>query len=292
VSHLSSTEKFVEKLILEKEEGCQELICPTNILQFSQLQSRNSLRSIYIARGSNTFGHELCRILFDDQPTEPTVITNECNYDYTAIRKAARQSDVGLAHEIIHWFHALRYYSRFINEKEAKAGTIRLDGTNIKGKRCKINPIIIGNYFYGANSDMWRYSALPWVTGNNINFEEMRTILGSPKWSNVKVNYIEGDDISENLYRASRDIPIRFGHDNYDFYEKKEVTNKAICSLPNVDYGIKTVSVLKKRTNIPFLIPQDYSETFKVSSPSIFYILQTACKQLYDRLKSINPYDN
>ena len=73
-----------------------------------------------------------------------------------------------------------------------------------------------------------------------VNFEEIRTILGSP---NTIKNFLNGDELSENLYRAHIGQPLRFGHGSRGFYEDNKVINEAIETVASLH------SILHKEFN-------------------------------------------
>lgn len=92
---------------------------------------------------------------------------------------------------------------------------------------------------------MWQISAMPWIVANDgssfaVGFEEVRTILGS---HTTVTDYINGDDISENLYRLCDDQPLRFGHSSSPFYEDKNVIEKvlSVCRNSMRQYSSNTV---------------------------------------------------
>jgi hypothetical protein len=125
--------------------------------------------------------------------------------------------------------------------------------------------VVVGHYYYGVllnshNNDMdlngdtiknrAAVSAIAWYgnnkyVGHEVDYEEMRNILGGPSrlfytmivHNNPNINseessaYLEGDDLSENLFRLSLIINMhlilnmnsrfnmRFGHNSFTFFE-------------------------------------------------------------------------
>jgi hypothetical protein len=78
-----------------------------------------------------------------------------------------------------------------------------------------------------------------WAVENNsdkLNIEEIRTIIGTKPqkaiFSDLSGNTIDvfddGDELSENLYRAFENLPLRFGYGNYECTAKKAVVNNAL----------------------------------------------------------------
>jgi hypothetical protein len=151
------------------------------------------------------------------------------------IALSERPSDVSLFHEMLHWYHALRDIARHDEEKDSFAGTAALTDSKL------------GKYYWGTDqSASWKISAIPWVSKIKVpreeemlvvNCEEIRTILGSCR---DVPGYLEGDDLSENLYRLSRGGYLRFGHTLIRFYEDKDVIEKAIevCKKSASSYSI------------------------------------------------------
>lgn len=97
----------------------------------------------------------------------------------------------------------------------------------------------------------------PWIgrTEDKIACEEIRNILG--KQRNVTNNpgltnnsYFEGDDLSENLYRACLGKPLRFGHDTKDFYEDNKVIDAVInVTATNISgYSVNVENPLYRNT--------------------------------------------
>lgn len=208
------------------------------------IERRNDCRHLIInwKSSGNSFNFANKVINFGIQfPTrKPTTIGQENDLQqYHEIILYPRPDDVGLLHEMIHWYHFLRHTERFTIERNAGNGSI-----NIHGKKAD-NAIYIhiGNYYWPtATEDRWKLSAMPWFVINEeelaVGFEEIRTILGSKK---VDVEgYINGDDISENLYRSCDNQPLRFGHSGTAFYEDKSVIDKVKLACDNERHRYST----------------------------------------------------
>lgn len=129
-------------------------------------------------------------------------------------------------HELLHWFHQLRNSNRFAYEA---TGQLKVEeGVD----PCSSSPII--RYYWGGlhakarGLGEWLITMSPWLCSKadrGIDVEEIRTILGaSPRLA----GYLEGDDLSENLYRTELKLPIRFGHDAFCFFEDEQVIQKAL----------------------------------------------------------------
>ncbi|MDR3327763.1 MAG: hypothetical protein LBT04_06540 [Prevotellaceae bacterium] len=142
--------------------------------------------------------------------------------------------DVSLFHEILHWFHMLRYHYRFIWEGAPNNDT-KIYNTGKSGL------ILIGEEYYKdisgtENDEKRKVSSYAWCAkGSNsiyfVNFEELRTILGGNTESD---KYENGDELSENLYRLCRNEPLRFGHSSCPYYESNVVIQRAIDSLNRI----------------------------------------------------------
>jgi len=220
--------------------GCMEkpLMEKLSEKEISFLQYRNSCRRISIEwyGYGNSFSINGPFIRFGVQfPYLRVPTIGSITDDYATIVLYPKTNDTGLIHEIIHWYHSLRDISRVVSETQAEKCTYLINQTDL------------GKYYWGildGDNIRAKYSSIPWVRDyqyylkgeqkneKNVrhkytaNFEEIRTILGSQK--NIIDNYLEGDDISENLYRANTNQPLRFGHSLHTFYEDSRVVNKAI----------------------------------------------------------------
>lgn len=200
---------------------------------------RSNYRKINIKSGNrNAFSYNEVTIEFcpyHNKRKMTTVCQQQPEKPYRMLGLYTRPDDIGLFHEMLHWYHLLRAPRRFVTEKTAGAGTIKLNGySNANGLT-----IYIGAYYWNTTrtnpevDNKYNISATPWKSriNNRIQFEEIRTILGS----NVDVwNYMQGDDLSENLYRATRGSYMRFGHSTSPYYEDEGVIQKAISSCNQV----------------------------------------------------------
>lgn len=132
--------------------------------------------------------------------------------------------DIFLFHEMLHWFHYLRYPERYLSENV-------VDMDNLEDYRFSLF------CFFYPNADEECHNL--WTMGNSVKSwyaaEEVRNILGAPDYDSEQqskflggINYdkngyhkfLNGDDISENAYRLSRSthespIKMRFGHRDY-----------------------------------------------------------------------------
>ena len=138
-----------------------------------------------------------------------------------------RNLDVGLFHEMVHWFHYLRSPERYTNNSERGPQFFKY------AMRC----------YYGDQTELA-------VWDSYVNSEDIATVLGSPNYAReehrdfmlrntfckfshldeggrkpicvtvdgvrqyipFKGRFLNGDDLSENAYRCSKGLPMRFGH--------------------------------------------------------------------------------
>jgi hypothetical protein len=182
----------------------------------------------------------IATIRFNDKiiPTN-AVFTRWTGLNYHKIDRCSRPPEVGLFHEMVHWFHMLRAPVRMARECKAYMLGVAMAPVNLLGSGREET---IGSYFWGNlknnNANNRKISAVPWTEDKEINgvsreraqvinFEDVRTILGSPSLVEFRTvvplanqfQYFEGDDLSENSFRVSLGMPIRLGHTSMDFYE-------------------------------------------------------------------------
>lgn len=126
------------------------------------IEDRNKLRHIVIQRFyKNIFKIEEGYIGFspsDDQRTTNAV--GRLHWGKADIKQESRTDDVGLNHEMTHWFHILRHPERAFEER------------NIKIEEQDIPRILVGR----EKVDLW---LRPTVEGDIfVNMEDHRTIMG------------------------------------------------------------------------------------------------------------------
>lgn len=156
-------------------------------------------------------------------------------------QRTPRTTDIGLFHEMLHWFHQLR------NPCKKKDNNNKNNRGFSYVTRCYYgDPArVITNY---PGAFVWRISR---KEADKINGEEIATILGSPNlnadshtyvlrgvdlinynafytvykanYSQITINgvtqyipnlykFLNGEDLSENAYRISKRQPMRWGH--------------------------------------------------------------------------------
>ena len=145
----------------------------------------------------------------------------------STVMYAEKEPDLDLAmfHELVHLFHKLNNYRRSINYSSGKDG---VSGSS----DVRQHPLFL--HYYGDHKacdikkdDRWKTSLFIWSALNpdnqsRVNFEEMLTICGFPMENST------GDELSENLYRASKRLPLRFGHKLFTFVESEAIKQKVI----------------------------------------------------------------
>ena len=196
---------------------CEEIVTAEGNI----LKNRNKCRSIKIKEASDegfsfSRGNRTIEFDYKDRKIDTLKFENNLSYPYiiyTTNDPVDDSLDIGLFHEIIHWFHYLRHPKRFIYSDYAKPEVYKY----------------LMRSFYGDQSEL--------CTWGNIDDEEIRTILGSPNYNDpltlkfinseaflkekvsTAIDYIEvsggkfipkddiflnGDDLSENVYRLCR----------------------------------------------------------------------------------------
>lgn len=164
------------------------------------IQDRNQLRSILIQYGNNIqFSYDGILEISNNLVNSSVIGTSIDNNGYTNIVFGFQSGlDINLFHELGHWYHLLRKYARSRSEMD-----INLLQHSI-GK-------YLWNNLDGSESDnRVDCSTWYWRGERGANFEEIRNIIGSSR--DIDENYLEGDDLSENLYRLCSGAPLRFGH--------------------------------------------------------------------------------
>lgn len=157
-------------------------------------------------------------------------------------QRTSRTTDIGLFHEMLHWFHQLRNPRKMQDNKNKNSRGFSY------ATRCYYgDPATAMGRFQDAFT--WRMKSTG-ISANKINGEEIATILGSPDLNtnphpyvlvgvdlinanafypvpphqmNVTIGgvpqhipdmykFFNGEDLSENVYRASKMQPMRWGH--------------------------------------------------------------------------------
>lgn len=174
--------------------------------------SETAREILFVGHLNNIFG----------APTPFSVIGKSTREGYTHITQSSSTIDVSIFHEMLHWFHHLRNPKRNedeINENNAlhfnSASVPQYYWHDIDCCILAWNASRENNY-----APIWSLSFGP---HSHLDFEEMRTILGMPHNSSLN-----GDDLSENLYRMCTGLPLRFGYSGENFYEDRKVVDRVI----------------------------------------------------------------
>ncbi|MDR2067536.1 MAG: hypothetical protein LBP41_00925 [Holosporaceae bacterium] len=208
-------------------------ILDNNVPIIANMNTRNNNRSIEIRYGAEIIFFETSArisVNFSKQVRKirPTIIGRR-NKLYSYIATDPSTSDIDIFHEMTHWYHQLRNPNRQTNERNFDLN--------------QFAHFAIYQDYWGAingTDEERRLSMTPWI-GTSTDYvagEEIRTILGKQNVATFQdiegSQYFEGDDISENLYRACLRKPLRFGHDKNAFYEDNRVIDKAINVTANI----------------------------------------------------------
>ncbi len=177
-----------------------------------------------------------------------------CGGGLVQLRQSILTDD--LFHEFIHWYHILRDTLRASNDLNSRGSDKLYEG--------------IGSVYYSwariAPDLKRKLASVSWscyyedTNIISVNFEEMRTILGVDAYY---PEYLEGDDISENLFALSRSCMtgselcgIRFGHKDFPYVEHIYSVDREIKTLEAINnYGITTRYTLP---DIPQLMPNAF----------------------------------
>jgi hypothetical protein len=230
----------------KKDKSCYEEGIPMPHLS----DCRQECRHITVRRGNRSNKNRFVPAdkaieFFSQNPlTETTVIAEKLSgtSDY-AIRRRERPDSVGIFHEMLHWFHLLRHTERYRVESDMPEDlriNVQHDGDN--GIKLYLGAMYLGTLRDKDLDNSEKY----WCDFNDagkrcFRIEEMRTILGSCR--DIDSFFIEGDDLSENLYRLCIGEPLRYGWSGADGREHESVTDvaKDVCekSLKEGGYRMK-----------------------------------------------------
>jgi hypothetical protein len=230
--------------------GCLENIIPPHM----NLLIRNGLRSISIIwdnvqfyfGGAGEIGINNITTNLSSIGKEGSTVAGS----YDSIINHKLSVDVSLFHEMNHWFHYLRYPDRYEDEYNRYQIGIHIDGTNFAAMGLPGNPAIragialttvaaLGIYYWRviggwANMNISEAKWYAWKTGGAAqeqrpDFEEIRNILGlENRHLPPGLIFYNGDDLSENLYRMSIGVPLRFGYGAEEYYEDGRVIDEVL----------------------------------------------------------------
>ena len=195
--------------IRRRDNGTPEGCCEAGI-NVANLDNRNECRSVRIINNQNNgFSFNsggLIRVDFD--PNNGTSVLSRKNVGTITTEEEVRPWDVGLFHEMLHWFHFLRNPDRFNDGDNDDPNVFKYS------LRC----------YYGNQNELGMW-------GGSMDSEEIANILGTPNHNDVGYQHfidqnaflavpnndrpLNGDDLSENVYRISKNCHMRFGHCDY-----------------------------------------------------------------------------
>ena len=198
-------------------------------------EQREKCCSISIFKGDKDEGCSYCfsRIVVGDKVTKPLVLKQCTVGGITSITTvpALRPLDVALFHEMIHWFHYLRNpvkaCEEFIYDTSTSAFQYAMrcyygDQTELKIWDCNINSEDIATILGSPNHSRQEHVDLMTcntfllerpIPLNPSNLMPICVTIGSvSQYIPYTERYLNGDDLSENVYRCSRHFPMRWGH--------------------------------------------------------------------------------
>ncbi len=143
--------------------------------------------------------------------------------------------DVALFHEMVHVFHGINSLKNVGSEISKKLVYYKNGCTNSGISNVVKHPLF--KYYFenfigtrqkiddhvNLGAQMMPWHVLTTEKVYRVNFEEMLTIAGLPIDAE---GYEPGDELSENLYRAEKGLPLRFGHRMFTYYESSKVHEK------------------------------------------------------------------
>jgi hypothetical protein len=192
------------RIIIEiKEKTTSGEGTPEEAIQHSNtLQTRNQYRALHIEYGAtredwsfNTmFPILICN--FDNPEQYYDIYVNRGGRTTTKI--TPYQTHVALFHELVHWYQTLRAHDRAGYEHNNRYNYFNPDemlyhcGYTLPERGYRITDKIL-----------WRTQETPFA------LDEYRVICGSREGY---PGYLSGDDISENAFRCSQKLPMRFGY--------------------------------------------------------------------------------
>ena len=187
--------------------GCIDEKLEKSLLS-KDLRARNELRNIVIKNSDkNTFNSNGYIRFYDSKDQKQTNVVDEEPGKSIVIIRESRTDDIGLFHEMLHWFHALRDINRHGIEK------------NINSETNNKNIFNSNMHMEDEKVDLWYGKKSKCDDELVIKMEEFRTIMGYTvkviKGSEVIYETkapVNGDDLCENLYRICVGQKLRYGH--------------------------------------------------------------------------------
>lgn len=186
------------------------------------LAERNDCRSIEITKGQEFVFYSKGSIEANFEIGLGATVLSKIGSGKVTTKEETIPYDIGLFHEMLHWFHFLRNPDRYIDGESNDPNVFKY------ALRC----------YYGDQNELA-------VWGGSIDSEEIANVLGAPDCNDVRYQdliapnaffredpgqatqvvvrgtlqyvpnsdmFLIGDDLSENVYRVSRNYHMRFGH--------------------------------------------------------------------------------
>ena len=209
------------------------------ILKTDELKQRNNCRYIKILTPydtrRNSFSFKEKNINFyPSKDMKKTNVFEGNKNDEIETTKATRTDDIGLFHEMLHWLHTLRDPERKKRESQIQCETsdkelliskALMESEKLElwiGRKKKGNP----------SSELFlKMEEFRTIMGYTVNFS---IIIDETTISYSAEEVLNGDDLSENLYRLCVGQQLRYGHITKETTIPIEVANRARNFYDNV----------------------------------------------------------
>ncbi|MDR0633045.1 MAG: hypothetical protein LBF84_02805 [Holosporales bacterium] len=156
--------------------------------------------------------------------------------DYCAVGTMESDANADLFHELLHWYHALRAPQRYYDEVFGLYRPIE--------HTIRTHPICrtIWNCDQDTTDSEILCSAKAWHTHvcndcTVLDLEELRTIIGVKEQTSIIQSaegaflntFVNGDELSENLFRRFANLPYRIGYQAFNYYEDRTVVERCVA---------------------------------------------------------------
>lgn len=211
-----------------------------------KFELKTAVGARFVTNGTFVFSNRLPAI-----PLVKKVHTGGANYEMCSSEEAiAHTVSAVMVHEFLHWYHFLRCHNRFSNywiSLLANGGLFQL---------VNVHPVSVDMYFGIAIAPgaLESNSRAAW----SDDYEEILTIIGRNRGiaMALPLEYIEGDDLSENAYRMSCGLPHTYGYNRYNvFLEDVNVLNYSTNVAHNCVQSIITVPPGVLPPAVPLALP-------------------------------------
>lgn len=241
------------------------------------------------------------KLFFNDTKPNMQVCMNEHD-NYFEVGCMNSNIEVDLFHELLHWYHALRHPLRYYDEKLG----FEIDLISA----IKELPICKSIWKSSKNSSdeeitnnikIWK--TVEYDEDIFFDLEEIRTIVGINKHcENCKdiyncyiESFLNGDELCENMYRCSVNLPLRCGYKKFNFYEDKSVIELYKENIDNFIDSSNWDFLSKEQSSWDqMLSPYDHERSHKCigsckipSKLSVEQVLSNKIKSFFNFSKSI-----